>query len=360
MKQLRQSLFLSFLCWVIALTLPMLVCAAASVLPGAQSFEDEGSEEAPLPEPSDMPEASNTAAEVPIPAEEAAVAFSADEGTVFPVRFGDGSVRDVSMAEFLPGVIAGEMPASFSPDALRSQAVAARTYILSCAESRRGAHPEAAVCTDPGCCQAWLSEEELRGCWGSDYELYREKIADAVRVTDGTCLYWEGRPILACFHASSLERTEDSGDVWDTSLPYLCSVSSPETRDTVPDLVTVVEAGREDFRAAIESVAAPVLGDDPAAWLGPVFRDDAGRVEGMVVGGAWVEGDTLRSLFALRSTAFTLEWDGQVFRFTVAGYGHGVGMSQYGAEIMAEQGAAWQDILAHYYPGAELKNVTEA
>ena len=147
--------------------------------------------------------------------------------------------------------------------------------------------------------------------------------------------------------------------MWSASLPYLVSVSSPESRDTVPDLVTVLEVEADAFRAAVESVAPAVFSGDPAEWPGPVFPDEAGRVEGMVLGGAWVEGETLRSLFALRSTAFTLTWTGERFRFTVAGNGHGVGMSQYGAELMAEQGADWREILTHYYPGAELHSIGE-
>ena len=355
MKQLRQCLFLSLLCWAAALFLPMLVCAAAAL--SRSPVPD-----APLPSPPAEGMSSPAETEsVPVPAETESAECTAgqDASTLFPVRFADGSVREVSMADFLPGVIAGEMPASFTSDALRAQAVAGRTYILACMQRSRSAHGSAAVCTDPGCCQAWLSEEELRERWGEEYPLYEEKITDAVRSTDGMCLYWEDEPILACFHASSLRCTEDSGSVWTDSLPYLVSVSSPESIETVPDLVTTVDVTAQELRAAVESLAPAVFPEDPALWPGTVSYDRAGRVAGMMLAGVWVRGDDLRELFSLRSTDFTLVWTGEGFRFTVAGYGHGVGMSQYGAELMAEAGESWQEILSHYYPGAELRAMGE-
>lgn len=282
--------------------------------------------------------------------------LTADAGVVFDVLHKDGSIERVSMAEFLPGVLSGEMPAAFREAALRAQAVAGRTYILSRLDGEHPAHPGADVCTDPGCCQAWDSEERMREKWGTDFERYYGKISAAVRDTDGACLFWEGEPILACFHSSSAAFTESSAALWQGAVPYLISVESPETVLDVPNYITTVELSAEAFREKIWSeFPGANLSGEPAGWVGEIKRGESGRVESVILGGIRVEAEKLRSLFGLRSAAFTLEYTEGLFRFTVTGYGHGVGMSQYGANVMAARGATWQEILAHYYPGAELK-----
>ncbi|MBE6968741.1 MAG: stage II sporulation protein D [Ruminococcaceae bacterium] len=297
------------------------------------------------------------AAEVPVlPSPSARPLLTADEAVVFDVLQKDGSVVQVSMAEFLPGVLSGEMPAAFHEAALRAQAVAGRTYILSRLGVQKAAHPQAAVCTDPGCCQAWDSEERMREKWGADFDRYYGKIRSAVTDTDGACLFWEGEPILACFHSSSAALTESSAAVWSGALPYLVSVTSPETAQDVPNYVTTVELGCEAFREKIWSeYPGADLSGEPAGWIGEIRREESGRVESVIIGGIRTEAEALRSLFSLRSAAFTPEYTGTGFRFTVTGYGHGVGMSQYGANVMAARGSTWQEILQHYYPGAELK-----
>ena len=325
---MKRCLLLSLCCVLVATTLPLLLVDRPPV-----------------------------AAEVPVlPSPSARPLLTADESVVFDVLQKDGSVVPVSMAEFLPGVLSGEMPAAFHEAALRAQAVAGRTYILSRLDSEKAAHPQADVCTDPGCCQAWDSEERMREKWGADFERYYGKIRAAVRDTDGACLFWEGEPILACFHSSSAAVTENSAAVWSGALPYLVSVTSPETAQDVPNYITTVELSCEAFREKIWSeYPGADLSGEPAGWLGEVRREQSGRVESVIIGGIRAEAETLRSLFSLRSAAFTAEYTGAGFRFTVTGYGHGVGMSQYGANVMAARGSTWQEILQHYYPGAELK-----
>jgi stage II sporulation protein D len=253
--------------------------------------------------------------------------------------------------EYLVGVVAAEMPADFEPEALKAQAVAARTYALYCAAT--GKHPDADVCTASRCCQAWRSEAQLRESWGADYGEKIRRIRRAVESTAGEVLRFQGEAIFAAFHSSSAGFTEDCGAIW-SGLPYLVSVSSPESADTVPNYVSRVELRPLDFRDTLLYAEPEAdLTGDPASWLGELHRDDSGRVAEAVIGGAVFSGVRLRELFSLRSTAFTLEYDGD-FRFTVTGFGHGVGMSQYGAEVMAEEGADYREILAHYYPGTEL------
>ena len=265
-----------------------------------------------------------------------------------------GEVVETSMYEWLPGAVAGEMPASFEAEALKAQAVAARTYILSRMASPPASHPEAAVCDDPGCCKAHLTDAQLRENWGEDYAANLARIGGAVRSTDGQYLEYGGEAIEAVFHSSSAGMTEDAAELW-SARPYLVSVSSPETAADVPDYVTSVEVSPEDFAARLGAAYPEAdFSGGAAFWLGAVSRDGSGRVESVEAGGVSVPGTELRELFGLRSTAFTLDYTAGGFLFTVTGYGHGVGMSQYGANVMAGSGSEYGEILAHYYPGTAL------
>ncbi|MBQ7895190.1 MAG: stage II sporulation protein D [Oscillospiraceae bacterium] len=263
----------------------------------------------------------------------------------------DGQAVQMDMETYLVGVLAAEMPASFPEEALKAQAVAARSYAMYCLET--GKHG-GALCPDFACCQAWLSEERLRENWGSEYEKYSEKTVAAVKATAGECLSYEGQAVFAAFHSSSAGATENSGQVW-SALPYLVSVNSPETADDVPNFVSSLECSPIDFRDTILYLhpEADFTGE-PESWIGEIRRNDSGRVEKAVLGDVEVGGTELRNLFSLRSTAFELEYTGELFRFTVTGFGHGVGMSQYGAKVMAETGSDYRSILAHYYPGTYL------
>ena len=262
------------------------------------------------------------------------------------------------MSDWLPGVVAGEMPASFEPEALKAQAVAARTYIMYAMGREKPAHPEADVCDDPGCCKAHSTDEALRENWGGDYDANMQKILSAVRSTDGEYMSYGGEVIQAVFHSSSAGRTEDSAAIWQAE-PYLVSVESPETADDVPNYVSSVTVSPEDFRETVLAAHPEAeFGEDPAFWLGAAVHDASGRVESVDIGGAQVPGTELRTLFELRSTAFALDYTAEGFLFTVTGYGHGVGMSQYGANVMAQDGADYEEILTHYYPGAELTRAT--
>jgi stage II sporulation protein D len=267
----------------------------------------------------------------------------------------DGEQREMSMDDYLVGMLAGEMPASFAEEALKAQAVAGRSYTLYRLAHQNPAHPDAAVCDDSHCCAAWKDEQSLRQLWSSSYNTYMEKIRAAVRDTDGQYLSFDNEPIQAVFHSSSAGYTEDSAAIW-APIPYLVSVSSPETEAEVPNYITTVEVTAADFRAGILALQSSAsLDGPPEAWLGEVKRDASGRVETMTVGGVQISGTALRSAFSLRSTCFQLEYTQEHFLFTVTGYGHGVGMSQFGANVMAKDGADYREILAHYYPGAVLR-----
>ena len=323
---MRTIVAAALLCLVIALMLPLLFAGGGQAAPEAS-------------------------------AEPESAAGGLDSELSFTVLTADG-VETVTMSDWLPGVVAGEMPALFEEEALKAQAVAARTYIMYSMGREKPAHPEADVCDDPACCKAHSTDETLREKWGESYEENMARVLEAVRSTDGEYMSYGGEVIQAVFHSSSSGRTEDSAAIWQAE-PYLVSVESPETAEDVPNYVTSVTVSPEDFRAAVLAVHPEAeFGEDPAFWLGAAVRDASGRVESVDIGGTQVPGTELRTLFQLRSTAFTLDYTAEGFLFTVTGYGHGVGMSQYGANVMAEDGADYEEILTHYYPGAELTRAT--
>ena len=244
------------------------------------------------------------------------------------------------------------MPASFPEEALKAQAVAARSYALY--QIGSGKHGEAELCSDPGCCQAWRSEDELRESWGEDFGERLARIRAAVEATAGETLLYAGEPVLAVFHSSSPGSTEESAQIWN-ALPYLVSVSSPETAQDVPGFVSELRCAPLDFRDVILSAYPQADFSGPEeTWIGPSEQDAGGRVAYQELGGVAIPGKELRALFSLRSTAFSLTYEEGLFLFTVTGFGHGVGMSQYGAMVMARDGADYREILSHYYPGTEL------
>ena len=265
----------------------------------------------------------------------------------------EGEVCRISVRDYLIGVVAAEMPASFEQEALKAQAVAARSF-LQRALAEGSKHEGADICSDSNCCQAYKSDEELKKIWGKKYDAYMAKIEKAVDSTDGKYLSYEGEPALAAFHSSSAGTTENSGAIW-AELPYLTSVDTPETEKDVPNFISTLSKKDIDFRDTIlyARPEADMTGEADT-WIEKVQRDEAGRVESMVIGGETLSGDELRKLFALRSTDFAIEHSGGGFLFTVKGYGHGIGMSQYGANVMAKSGASYKEILEHYYPGTAL------
>ena len=276
-----------------------------------------------------------------------------DADKILAVRSG-GEIHDIGMDEHLLLALAGEMPASFEPEALKAQAVALRTYILYFSQNRKPNHPEADICDDYSCCAAAETLEGLREKWGENFETCYEKLRTAVRETDGQHLSYKGETVLAVFHSSSEGQTERSGNIWE-DLPYLQSVKSPETQQSVSNLHSMVEVSAEDFRQTILAAApGAAFGEDPATWLGEVEKNSSGRVASINLGGQSVSGMAVRSMFSLRSSDFTLRYADGTFVFEVSGYGHGVGMSQYGANVFAAEGMSYDEILSHYYPETEL------
>ena len=272
---------------------------------------------------------------------------------------GDGTVETMTMEEYLWGVLAAEMPASFHLEALKAQAVAARTYCVRQQGSAGDKHPGADVCGDSTCCQAYLTREQAAGSWGGEAERYAAKIAQAVADTDGLLCLYEGVPIDAVFFSSAAGKTSAAAQVWGTDVPYLAAVASPEGEE-VPGWRTVasfsIGEAREKILAAWPSAD---LSGEPEGWFSTPELDPSGGVARLTVGGVEASGTGVRAAFGLRSAHFTVETDGDRVVFQVTGYGHGVGMSQYGANALAGEGKTFEEILKWYYTGITVGRLEE-
>lgn len=268
----------------------------------------------------------------------------------------NGSISEINLHDYLVGVISAEMPAEFELEALKAQAVAARTYtIYSMTKEPKKAHPDADVCTDFSCCKAYSSPDAMKEKWGDSYDAYYEKISSAVSDTDGLCVTYDGQPILSVFHSSSLGMTEDSENVWGGAVPYLKSVESMENPDEIPKYTATVTVSSDDFAETIlEEYPDADLSGDADKWFSDAEYTDSGRLYSITIGGCKVAATALRTLFDLRSTAISIEVSGSDIIFTTQGYGHGVGMSQYGANSMAESGYSYDEILKWFYTGTDI------
>jgi len=274
-----------------------------------------------------------------------------------PVYFDDGitvylqeenGTKILSLRDYLTDVVLQEMPASFEREALKAQCVAARTFTMQ-RIYYGGIHGEADICGDSGCCQCYLDEEEGREIYGDGYDSARSKVMECVKETDGQVLIYQDELIEAVYFSSTGDSTESAAAVWGGEVPYLQPVYSPEECRITERSVTLNE-----FQNALPEAE---LNGEPAGWFGAVTYTDGGAVETMEIGGAVYSGAELRSRFSLKSARFTVAVTDTSIEFEVTGAGHGVGMSQYGANEMALQGDSYRDILLHYYTGVELKQL---
>lgn len=269
----------------------------------------------------------------------------------------EDAVQTLDLNDYLWGVVAAEMPAAFEQEALKAQAVAARTYALNKA-GRAARHPQADLCTDYTCCQAWISREAARANWGENAAVYTNKITTAVAETNNEVIYYEGKLIDAVFHSSSAAATQDAVEVWGGSVPYLQSVASPEGEE-VPNYYSEAVFTPEEFRDCfLAARPEAVLEGSPTGWVGEVSCTEGGSVRTITIGGVTVTGPQAREIFGLRSATFTVEATEEAVTFSVIGYGHGVGMSQYGANAMAQAGQTYREILEHYYTGVTVASYT--
>ncbi len=255
--------------------------------------------------------------------------------------------QEQELEDYLVRVVLGEMPATFEEEALKAQAVVARTYTLKAFQGKHK-HTDADICTDSACCQAYITEKEYLDKGGSPDNV--KKIEAAVDATAGLVLTYEGKLIEATYFSCSGGSTEDAVAVWGTDVPYLKATPSPgeEGATHYEDSVTYTAS---EFQKALNVS----LTGAPRDWFGAVTYTPGGGVKTMDIGGKSYKGTTLRSQLGLRSTIFSVSTGNDVITITTRGFGHRVGMSQYGAEAMAAEGSTFEEILNHYYQGTILQ-----
>lgn len=273
----------------------------------------------------------------------------------------EDKVMEMDLEEYLCGAIAAEMPVSFPYEALKAQAVAARTYIVKRCENASAyadAHKGAMVCTSSAHCNAWLSKEERMDKWDKQEAASNwNKIVSAVNDTSGEIMTYEGEPITAVFYAISSGKTENAEDVWGGNVPYLKSAESPYD-EQAPGYSSTAVFSKEEFKSIILSAGKGAdLSGAPNTWYTNENRSEGGAVTTCNIGGAVFKGTEIRSLFSLRSHNYTLSYADGTFTFNVKGYGHGVGMSQWGAKYYAEEGKSYKDILKIYYNGISFSKL---
>lgn len=320
----------------VAALLLLLPLPALSVTPAAES---------PLPDPS----ADTTATTVSPPAEESAA--------VFRILCGE-EVVTLTEEDFLIRTLAMEMSPSAHEEALKAQTVAAYTYYARRRQAQADKADPALKGADFATPNAKFpieyTEEKLRERWGEQYEENYQKLAAAVEAVRGVSITHNGKLIDACYHAISNGSTESAETVWGADVPYLQTVASPGDRLSNGYASTVTLSADEVKTILTDALSKITLGEDPAAWFGTPALSEGGTVAQQPVGDATLAGTQVRQLFGLRSAAFDVVYQDGNFTFSVRGYGHGVGMSQHGADYLARQGYTYEEILHYYYTDVEI------
>lgn len=276
----------------------------------------------------------------------------------------ENKTEEVDFEEYLVCVVSAEVPASFHKEAIKAQAVAARTYIYNKYKKftenpdlAPDEHKDAAVCTNYAHCCAYYSKDKLLEIHGEEWmEEYYDKLVECVDDTKGEIILYENEPIVASFHASSGGcRTENSGDVWSSNLPYLVSVESlgEDKREGYNSEVTVT---CDEFKEKVNNqYPDAMLDDDRNKWIGDISYTAGNSVDKIKIGETYIKGTQVRSLFGLKSACFEISMLDDKVTFSVHGSGHGVGLSQHGANIMANSGKNYVDIIKWYYTGVDVK-----
>jgi len=269
----------------------------------------------------------------------------------------DDFVLTITLEEYLVGVLAAEMLPTYHEQALKAQAVAAYTYLLYKKSEQQSAPDSqlkgAYLSNDAATHQGYLTKEERAEKWEGKAESYEKKLTKAVKDVAGKYITYEGKPIIAAFHANNSGVTHSAETVWGSEVPYLKSVTSVGDKLS-PDCIKTVAMTAQEFSSAVSSLDSCELSGEAENWVGDIKKDNNGYVKSIEIGGAEFTGMKVRDELNLRSAVFTFEFSDGTFKFTTEGYGHGVGMSQYGADYMARQGSTWEEILKHYYTGVEI------
>ena len=281
-------------------------------------------------------------------------------GSYRVLRVSTGTVSEIPLRDYLIGAVGAEMPADYEPEALKAQAVACHTYAERI-KAQNAAAPDPALSgadfsDDSSRYQAFFTKDELQQFYGSSFDACYAKLSAAVDAAGNQLLCWEDEPIAAAFHAISSGETESAETVWGNALPYLISVPSEADR-SAPDYEETVTIPPDTLQKALcAQDPACSFPEERAEWFSEPTYSAAGTVLQIRCGSTEWSGQLLREVLGLRSACFSVTYDGTQFLFTTHGFGHNVGMSQYGANAMAKNGCGYAEILQHYYPGTVLRS----
>ena len=269
-----------------------------------------------------------------------------------------GEVEEIDIDTYLLGVVSGEMPASFEEEALKAQALVARTYtIYKIANGSK--HENAYICDDSTCCQAWISKEDRFNKWNEEEREHNwTKIETAVNNTKGKIVTYEGKPINAFFHSNSGGVTDTATNVWGGSnYPYLQAVET-SGEDEYTQYSSEVTVTKEEFISKIKEYHSDFILDfNLDNQIEILEYTDGNRIKTIKIGNLNLSGVEVRTIFGLKSAKFQITIEENNIKFNVIGYGHGVGMSQTGADSMAKQGKTYEEIIKHYYTGVEITDI---
>jgi stage II sporulation protein D len=267
-------------------------------------------------------------------------------------------VEKIPLEKYIAGVVSAEMPAEFELEALKAQAMAARTYIVRrLGEGKFTDVPEGAQVLDTVQHQVYMDESQRRERWGEQYEWKNQRIQQAVQATAGVVLTYNGAPIDATFFSTSNGFTENSGEYWEQSIPYLKSVASPWDIQSPRFEETVVMSASDLEKNLGVKIAQEASSN--GAWYQIESRTTGNRIGKISIGGKEFTGREFREKLNLNSSSFTMELRGSQVFITTKGYGHGVGMSQWGANGMAKNGKNAEQIVKHFYQGITLQDITK-
>lgn len=267
-------------------------------------------------------------------------------------------IEDLPLEEYVKGVVAAEVPAEFAEEALKAQAIAARTFYISKREEHCTKAHGADICNTTHC-QVYISKEEGMKRWGSSKaEEYWNKISKAVEDTKGQVIVYNGEIIkYPQFFSVSAGRTENSMDVFSNDVPYLKSIDSPG-EEVAKKFETVIEVNKKEFIKKINNGCPSAnLNDNNLKNINILSRTEGGGVKELCIGNTKITGVEFRKILGINSTNFIIEIGGTTVKISCKGYGHRVGMSQWGANVMAKNGKSYNEILKHYYTGIDIKNI---
>lgn len=282
------------------------------------------------------------------------ISTEGNDDTIRVFLANENTAVDINFRDYITGVVAAEMPAEFHEEALSALTCAAATLArLKMNSEGEESLKGAVISTDPKKHQAYITKEEMKKRWKGDFDTYYEKLTAAVDKAIDYSLTYDGKLITPAYHAISTGLTEDAENVWSNSAPYLVSVKSPGDTEA-PGYETKITLSFDEFRERIEENGAKP-GDDITKWLGKGEYTKAGTLKSITIGGKIFSGAKLREIFSLRSAAITLSMTKDGVTLLTKGYGHGVGLSQHGANALAKKGFSWQEILKHYYTGVKIE-----